>query len=163
MINKRLIIENYVISNKESLYRIAFAYAKNREDALDIVQDSILKAFKSSHNLKSPEAIKTWYYRILTHTAIDFMRKNKKYVLSDDNFISDDKGEFDNYENIDLKKALNMLTAEQRIIITLRFFEDLKLKEIAEITGENLSTIKSRLYKALKALKINIGDDYKYE
>lgn len=72
---KRKLIENYTIENKEKLYRIAFSYTKNKEDALDIVQESVLKALKSANTLKNPQYIKTWYYKILTRTAIDYIRK----------------------------------------------------------------------------------------
>ena len=68
---KRKLIENYTIENKEKLYRIAFSYTKNKEDALDIVQESVLKALKSANTLKNPQYIKTWYYKILTRTAIE--------------------------------------------------------------------------------------------
>ena len=48
---KRKLIENYTIENKEKLYRIAFSYTKNKEDALDIVQESVLKALKSANTV----------------------------------------------------------------------------------------------------------------
>ena len=57
-----------------------------------------------------------------------------------------------------LKRALDLLTYDQRVIITLRFFEDMKIKDIAEITGENINTVKTRLYKALEVLRINIEE-----
>ena len=73
---KRKLIENYTIENKEKLYRIAFSYTKNKQDALDIVQESVLKELKYANTLKNPQYIKTWYYKILTRTAIDYIRKN---------------------------------------------------------------------------------------
>lgn len=157
---KRKIIENYIIENKDKLYRIAYTYAKNKEDALDIVQESILKAFKSAHSLKNTDHIETWYYKILTRTAIDLIRKNSRCVPLDNDYVFDNQGKWDNYTDIDLEKAMNMLNYEQRIVITLRFFEDMKIKDIAEVTGENISTIKSRLYKALETLRISIKEDY---
>lgn len=157
---KRKIIENYIIENKDKLYRIAYTYAKNKEDALDIVQESILKAFKSAHSLKNTDHIKTWYYKILTRTAIDLIRKNSRCVPLDNDYVFDNQGKWDNYTDIDLEKAMNMLNYEQRIVITLRFFEDMKIKDIAEVTGENISTIKTRLYKALETLRISIKEDY---
>lgn len=159
---KRKIIENYIIDNKERLYRIAYAYVRNKDDALDIFQDSALKALKSYGSLKNSDNIKTWYYRIITNTAIDFMRKNNKFILiENEDLISECK--YDNYENIDLKRALYLLSYEQRVVVTLRFFEDMKIQDIADITGENLSTVKSRLYKALKVLKINLTEDNDYD
>lgn len=156
---KRKIIENYILENKDKLYRIAFTYTKNKDDALDIVQESILKAFKSAHTLKNTNHIKTWYYKVLTSTAIDYIRKNSKVIPISDQLIVDNEGKWDNYEDIDLKKALDLLTYDQRMVITLRYFEDMKIKDIAEITNENINTIKSRLYKALEILRINIKED----
>ena len=155
---KRKLIENYTIENKEKLYRIAFSYTKNKEDALDIVQESVLKALKSVNTLKNPQYIKTWYYKILTRTAIDYIRKNSKYIPLDTEYSAETVGKYDDYEDIDLKRALDLLTYDQRVIITLRFFEDMKIKDIAEITGENINTIKTRLYKALEVLRINIEE-----
>ena len=152
---KRKLIENYTIENKEKLYRIAFSYTKNKEDALDIVQES---ALKSANTLKNPQYIKTWYYKILTRTAIDYIRKNSKYIPLDTEYSAETVGKYDDYEDIDLKRALDLLTYDQRVIITLRFFEDMKIKDIAEITGENINTIKTRLYKALEVLRINIEE-----
>lgn len=156
---KRKLIENYTIENKEKLYRIAFSYTKNKEDALDIVQESVLKALKSANSLKNADYIKTWYYKILTRTAIDYIRKNSRYVTLDADYNSETNGKCDDYENIDLKRALDLLTYDQRVVITLRFFEDMKIKDIAEIVGENINTIKSRLYKALEILRINIEEN----
>ncbi len=59
-------------------------------------------------------------------------------------------------EYIDLYQALDKLPIKLKTVVLLRFFEDMKLEEIAQITCVNLSTVKSRLYKALKVLKINM-------
>ena len=92
---KRKLIENYTIENKEKLYRIAFSYTKNKEDALDIVQESVLKALKSANTLKTPQYIKTWYYKILTRTAIDYIRKNSKYIPLDTEYSAETEGKYD--------------------------------------------------------------------
>ena len=58
----------------------------------------------------------------------------------------------------DIKEALNTLEEKERTIIVLRFFEEKKLSEIAEIMNENVSTVKSKLYRALQKLKVELGD-----
>lgn len=150
---------DYFISNKESHYRLAFSYVKNVDDALDVVQESIYKAMSTSGALKRPDYLKAWFYKILVNTALDLLRKRKKLVVVDDealtNFAS---GAFDNYEEIDLQTALNSLPVQYRSVIVLRFFEDLKLEEIAIILDENISTIKTRLYKSLKILRVKMDD-----
>lgn len=156
MTDNRKIIEDYILDNKEKFYRLAFTYTKNKDDSLDVVHDAVLKALRFSETLKRPEYIKTWFYNILVHAAIDFIRKNKKYILTDDNMVLESNGEYDNYEDIDLKRTLDLLSYEQRLVISMRYFEDLKLQEIADILDENINTVKSRLYTALKLLKIEI-------
>lgn len=157
MKDNREIIEAYIIENKSRLYRLAFSYTKNKEDALDAVQDSIVKALKEYKSLKNTEYIKSWYYNILTHSAIDIMRKNKKYTLTDETYPFEKEGKWDNYEDMDLKRALDSLGAEYRIIISLRFFEDMKIKEISDILQLNVNTVKTRLYKALELLKLEVS------
>lgn len=156
MRKKQKIIENYILDNRNSFYRVAYSYTKNSEDALDVVQESIYKALKSVEGLKETNYIKTWFYNILIHTAIDYLRKNKKYVLENTENPFPEQGKYDSYEDIDIKNMLNILPPYQRMVIVLRYFEDLKLKEIAEVLDENISTVKNRLYKGLKSLKFEM-------
>mgnify|MGYP000148309010 FL=1 len=64
----------------------------------------------------------------------------------------------DHYEDIDLKRALDSLPDLYRSIVVLRYFEDLTLEEIAGILNENLSTVKTRLYKSLKLLRVEMSE-----
>ena len=64
----------------------------------------------------------------------------------------------DAYEAVDLKRALNRMTKEDKAVIELKYFEDLKLTEIAEVLGENVNTVKSRLYRGLRKLKVELSD-----
>jgi RNA polymerase sigma-70 factor (ECF subfamily) len=158
-INLEKQFEDYVIENKEKHYRIVYSYVKNVDDSLDIVQEAIFKAMVSLKKLKNPEYIKTWFYRILINSALDFLRKQKKLVVLDEGFMSSlDCGIVDKYADIDLHRALNELPYNYRIIVILRFFEDLKIEEISEILDENVNTVKTRLYKSLEKLRVNIND-----
>lgn len=152
-------LEEYVIENKEKHYRIAYSYVKNVDDALDIVQEAILKAIVSLDNLKNPEYMKTWFYRILINTSLDFLRKQKKIVVVDDESLSSyDSGKMDEYTDIDLYRTLDELPDNYRSIVVLRFFEDLKIEEIAELLNENVNTVKTRLYKSLDKLRVKMID-----
>lgn len=81
----------------------------------------------------------------------------KKFDSIDDEIFVQIQVE-DKYENIDLKRALNSMHAKDKAVIQLKYFEDLKLDEIAYILGEKLSTVKSRLYRGLKKLRCEIDD-----
>lgn len=151
---KEKLVVQYTLEYKEALYRLAYSYTKNESDALDVVQESIYKALASLEQLREPSYIKTWMYRIVVNTALDYIRKNKKYIYDENLMI--DEGKSDRYEDMDLKEALEALEEPYQSIVKLRYFEDLKINEIASVLGENENTIKTRLYKALKKLKVQI-------
>jgi RNA polymerase sigma-70 factor (ECF subfamily) len=156
---KRKKVEEFIIENRENFYRVAYSYVKNEQDALDIIQDSIYKALNSVEKLKEIKFIKTWFYRIVVNCSIDYLRKNKKYS----NFLEVEQLEkiecYEDHTNLDLKKNLDDLPEKYRIIIVLRFFEDLKIEEIAKILDENVNTVKTRLYQGLKKLRVNIESE----
>ena len=152
---KRTKVEKYIIDNKDSFYRIAYSYTKNEEDALDVVQEAMYKALYSVENIKEVNYIKTWFYKILVRTSIDFIRKYNNMTDID---LIDETGEYDKYTDLDLRRALEELPIEYKSIIILRFFEDLKIEEVAIILDENVNTVKTRLYTALKKLKLKIEE-----
>ena len=135
-------------------YCLAYSYVHNEADAYDIVQNGAYKALKGSHALKKPEYAETWVYRIMLNECFRYLKQPK--LLSYESIQDENKGELgyiDNaYENIELQQALDSLSAQDKAVIILRFFEDRKLEEIAEILEENVSTVKSRLYRSMKKL-----------
>lgn len=152
-------IADYIISNKEKYYRVAYSYVKNADDALDIMQESIYKAVAHVDSLQDINYINTWFYRIIVNTSIDFLRKQKKVIPVDNEVLASFVSETnDEYENFDLQKAMDDLPEKYKSVVVLRYFEDLKIEEIAEILNENTNTIKTRLYKALKLLRIKMND-----
>jgi RNA polymerase sigma-70 factor (ECF subfamily) len=152
-------IADHVMKYRENHYRLAYSYVKNAEDALDIVQESVYKAILYKDSLKNINYIRTWFYKILINTSLDFIRKNRKIkVVDEDNFEKLDSCTEDYYENFDLKSSLDDLPDKYRTVIILRYFEDMKIDEIAEILNENVNTVKTRLYKSLKILRIKMED-----
>lgn len=152
-----LLIEN----DQEKFYRVAYSYVKNREDALDIVHDAIVKALRSYGTLRNKEYAQTWFYRILINESISFLRKNRRLIpwedLSDTSFPSSaSPPDVLKDDHIDLYAAIDKLSPELKTIVVLHFFEDMKLSEVAEVTSTNLNTVKSRLYRALKNLKLDM-------
>lgn len=151
------LIENliqYIEQNEEKWYRVAYYYARNQEVAMDIVQEAITKALTKISSIKQAKFMKTWFYRILINTAIDETKRNKKnatFCLED---YQTEAIEEDFTTNIQLYEKINQLKPKLKTVILLRFFEDLKLSEIAQVTKTNENTIKSRLYQALDQLKV---------
>ncbi|MCC3375946.1 RNA polymerase sigma factor [Cohnella sp. REN36] len=150
----------FITENKENVYRLAYSYVKNAENALDIVQDSIQKAITASEFLKSESSMKSWFYRIVVNTSLDFLRKQKRIQLVDDMTLElHCPASEDVYHDIDLEKALEELPQAYRTVVVLRYFEDLKIEEIAEVLNENISTVKTRLYQALYKLRIKMSNE----
>lgn len=155
-IEKKLV--ECITDNKEAFYRLAYSYVKNENDAVDILQDSIQKAISSKRHIKSEQYIKSWFYRIVVNTSLDFLKKQKKLMFVDEEALESYADGVENqYSNIDLERALESLSLKYRSVIILRYFEDLKIEEVAEILNENPNTIKTRLTKALKLLRIQMA------
>ena len=149
----------FVENNQERFYRIAYTYVKSREDALDVIHDAIVKALQSYHTLRRPEYAKTWFYRILINECNSFLRKNRRLLSWEDGLAQQaSENLFDIYkdEYIDLYAAVKKLSPDMKTAVVLRFFEEMKLEEIAEITSTNLDTVKSRMRRALNYLKLDI-------
>ncbi len=146
--------------NQQKLYRIAYSYVRNKDNALDIIQEAVYKGYISYHKVRKPEYEKTWITKIVINTAIDFLRKNKKVVPMDMNiFETGVDSDIDHIgEKMAIENALENLTERQRTVVILRYFEDMKLKEIADILDEPISTIKSLLYRALKIMKLDLRE-----
>ncbi|GAA3649928.1 RNA polymerase sigma factor [Asaccharospora irregularis] len=149
---ENLINEN-LIKNYNKYYRLAYSYVHNESDAMDIVQEGAYKAILKSESLKSVEYIDTWIYRIMINEALGFLRKNKRESreIQEEDLISKDT-----YQDVDLRKSIDMLPPTERAIITLRYFEDLEISQIAEIVDENMNTVKTKLYRTLKKLQLKL-------
>ena len=140
------------------IYRLAYSYAANEQDALDIMQTAMVKALKA-RPIREPQYLGTWVYRIVVNTAIDWLRARNRLLPVDDEYLDGLAGNQDPPGDVDLQRALGQLSAELKTVVVLRFFEERKLQEIAEITGTNLNTVKSRLYRALQILRVKMEVD----
>ena len=153
MKNKDAVISEILTNDYAMFYRIAFSYVHSEADAQDIVQESAYKAIYHARKLKKPEFAKTWICRIVINEAISFLRRRKKEQTETlDRELAGREAE----DMTDLRKALAKLPPEEKTVIVLRYFEDMKLEEIAAVCEESLSTVKSRLYRTLKKLKLDL-------
>ena len=128
---------------------------KNKEKALDVVQESIYRAFKNYQKVREPQYLKTWFCRIIIHVSLDILKKEKNFIYNE-NIIEFCSGKEDE-EYIDLYAAIDGLDMESKMIVTLRFFEDMKIEDVAQVMQLNVSTVKSKLYRALQVLKKELG------
>lgn len=148
----------YIVENQNKIYRLAYSYVRNREDALDVVQNAVCKALENYGGIRNEGAVSTWFYRILVNESLLFIKERKRMTLGEtdqEEAHYEEKG-FEIQD--DLYDSINRLDGDTQTIIKLRFFEELSLKEIAQIMEMNLNTVKARLYRGLRQLKVNIQE-----
>lgn len=159
--SNRALIEQIILEKYNQYYRLAYSYVHNGADAADIVQNGAYKAIRSSHTLKQPEYAQTWIYRIMLNECFQCLKQSE--FLSYEDVRENDGNQIgyvqDNYTDVDLERALDELPDKDKAVVILRYFEDKKLEEIADILDENLSTIKSRLYRSMKKLRGILSDE----
>ena len=154
---------------RERLYRVAFRLTGSGEDALDVVQDTFVKVYKDIASWNERSAFYSWLYRVATNLAIDRLRRRKKDRELASGAAREIAGhERDTIEDLvearatehDLKRlahAVSALPEGQRTIVTLRHYEGLSLKEISDVRGVALSTVKSTLHQAFRSLQRALG------
>ncbi len=145
--------ENYITQNLDEVFRFAYMYTKNKEYAEDVISESIVRALSSAASLKKTEYVKTWFYRIVINTANTYMKKQGRTVNIEN---TSERSTEDDYSEINLGSMFSLLDDKLRIIVTMRYLEDMKIAEIAKVLGENENTVKTRLYKALKILRADL-------
>ena len=145
-----------VQDRREQLYRIAFCYVKDRQDALDIVGEAVCRGLTRLHQLRDPDRFDPWLNRIVVNAALDHLRRAgsrpscreelPRELPADDPALTPE-------DTLDLYAALDLLSPEERTCIILRFFEEYSFREMAEILELPESTVKSRLYRILQKLR----------
>lgn len=142
---------------QSKLYKIAFVYMKNEDDALDAIQDTIMKAVKALNNLKEPQYFNSWITKILINTCKTNYKKRVTTNLNIDDF-SDSLGydAIDYNDNSELYEALKTLKENDREIIIMRYMEDMALKDISRQKDMPLGTVKSIVSRSLKKLRISL-------
>lgn len=155
------LIEQIILERYHQYYRLAFGYTHHEADACDIVQNGAYKALRSCHTLKNPAVAETWVYRIMLNECFRYLKQPQflSYESIQEEIGTEIGVTEDSYENIDLQRALDALPAKDKAIVILKFFEDKKLEEIAEILEENINTVKSRLYRSIKKLHSALSAD----
>lgn len=149
--------ETYIAENLDSIYRFAYTFTKNQSDAEDVVNESVVKALQSLHLLRNTAFMGTWFYRIIVNTSLTALKKQNRVVYLDPAQVEEEVV-CDNFSDMDFDQLIQRLDPKYKSIIVLHFFEDKTLKEIAAILDENINTVKTRMYKALKLLRIEMEE-----
>lgn len=152
------LVERY----KAMVFTLAIRMVRNREEAEEIAQDAFVKAFRSLSKFKGDSKFSTWLYKIAYNLSIDSIKKQKRMVKSDliDEINEGDLGlEHDILSLIESKerkqiieKAIYLLSEDDRVIITLFYFEELSLQEISDVIEIKANAVKVKLHRSRKKL-----------
>jgi RNA polymerase sigma-70 factor, ECF subfamily len=155
------------------VYNMAYRLAGNRSDAEDLTQDAFYRAYRSFSDYEGDRPFENWIFRIVTRLFLDLLRNRRRRVRAvsydtpivrdggDDNLFFDMADQNPNPEeeilthsfSEELQKALNSLSAEQRLLVTLADVEGVPYKEIADMLDKPVGTIRSRLHRTHKLIR----------
>ncbi|NLT47744.1 MAG: sigma-70 family RNA polymerase sigma factor [Clostridiales bacterium] len=161
---------------KTKAYNTALRYLRDEEDAMDVLQESLIKVFRHLNKFKGDCKFDTWVYRIVVNTCNDFLRKNKNQRTNVSLYRTDEDGETmieipdtapTPSEVFDAKlttscvlNCLNEIPKEQKDIIILRDIQGFSYEEIGQILNCSMGTVKSRINRARQKLKQSILEQY---
>jgi RNA polymerase sigma-70 factor (ECF subfamily) len=168
--------QDTAMDHTDALYRTALRMTKNTKDAEDLVQETLLKAYRFFDRFEKGTNIKAWLFKIMMNIFInDYRQKSKKptsmsYEDVDDNYLfhqlkfqkadGRDPEEllFSRIFDDDVKRAIEELPDDFRIVVVLAFLEEFSYQEIAEIANLQLGTVKSRLHRGRKLLQKSLWE-----
>ena len=152
-----LIVKNY----SEKIYHHIRRFVYSHDDADDLTQEVFIKIWAALPSFRADAQLFTWIYRIATNESLNFLRKQKlRTILSLDSSdsILVKKLESDEHFNGDkiqtaLQKAIIKLPEKQRVVFNLRYYDEMKYEDIAEITGTSVGALKASYHHAYNKIK----------
>jgi len=158
-----LIVRKY----QERIYWHIRRIVITHEDADDVTQNTLIKAWKGLNNFKAKSQLYTWLYRIATNESISFLNKKKKRFFISINDIehelalsleSDEQYSGDEIQ-LTLQKAILTLPEKQRLVFNMRYYDELKYDEISEILETSVGALKASYHHAVKKIETYIQED----
>jgi RNA polymerase sigma-70 factor, ECF subfamily len=137
---------------EKPIYNFIFRMIGDRDEAMDLCQDSFLKAFRELRTLKDPDRFSAWLYRIAHNSCFSMLRRDRGKTFVE--LMPDDHSARSPIEvQLAVEKALQQLPEDQREVVILKVYQNLKFEEIALIQDAPVSTVKSRLYMGFEKLR----------
>jgi RNA polymerase sigma factor (sigma-70 family) len=137
--------------HEDTLYRTAYAYLKNEHDAVEAIQELTYRALKKIHTVKEPTYIATWFVRIIINICLDMKKKQGKFVYNQNVEIAST-----DHQPFEMADIIASLPIEQQELVYLKYFQDMKNADIAQLKQIPEGTVKSRLHTTLKRLRVLI-------
>ena len=145
--------EKLLLQYKSYLYKVAYTYVKDKQVALDILQETSFKAWLNIHTLKDEEKFKPWITKILVNTALNYIKKESKVIyMEDENSIIYSEKSISIEQKLDLYDAIDLLKPKYKTVIILKYFDDMKIEDISYVLNIPENTVKSHLKRAKESL-----------
>ena len=156
-----------VRKHQERIYWHIRRMVITHEDADDVTQNTLIKAWKGLHNFKEESQLYTWLYRIASNESITFLNKKKKRFFISMNDVefelsqaleSDEQYSGDEIQ-LTLQKAILTLPEKQRLVFNMRYYDELKYADISKILGTSEGALKASYHHAVKKIENYIKED----
>lgn len=150
-----------ILAEKEAYYRLAYSYMGNEADAMDVLEEMIVRLYERIGQLKKEESFYSWSKTILVNQCKRSLKRNNKVIpigdQPDENKEQSSCAGTADYrqveDQLDLQAVLTHLNADQREAIQLKYYHDLDYGSIAAMTRVSTGTVKSRIYQGLQKLR----------
>ena len=147
---------------KDMVFTLSYKMIKNREQAEEVCQDAFVKVYRSLDTFKSESKFSTWVYKITYNTCLDHLKKynNKNSLVSFEDLSGEQLKTIENIldgtdqaeRNQKIQDCLHLLPPQEAFLLTLYYFDDLTIEEIAKVIATNANNIKIKLFRSRKNL-----------
>ncbi|MCK5847088.1 MAG: RNA polymerase sigma factor [Bacteroidales bacterium] len=149
---------------KDLIFTLCYRIIKDKENAEEAAQDTFIKAYKSLSKFKGESKFSSWIYRIAYNTSLDKLKHLKRQIQTVNNIDINELNNNNIEQALDIlesnelkdqiKNSIKKLNSEDAFILTLYYYEDLSMQEIAKITGHKANSIKVRIHRSRQKLML---------
>ncbi len=165
--SKNFAFNQLVRKYQEKIYWITRKMVIDHDDANDLTQNVFIKVWKNLDKFKGTSQLYTWIYRIATNECLTFLKKKRRrFFVSVTDVENELSNKIDASHHIDgdeialkLEKAVLTLPDKQRLVFNMKYFEELKYQQIAEITDTSVGSLKASYHHAVKKIEEILSHD----
>lgn len=136
--------------NRSALYNTAVIITKNEQDALDAISEAVLSCWENIPFLKNESNFKTWLTRIVINKCYDIIRDRSHFAFVEGH---DEGRDEDKSTRLEVEEYLERLNYNEKLVLTLFYFDDYSIKQISEILGISQAAVKTRLNRSRNRFK----------
>ena len=149
-------------ANHEYIYKMAYIYTGNKQDALDILQEAAAQSVRAIRTLREPQFFLTWFCKIMIRQTGKLFknRQHEVFIEEPSDWGSQENGGTQLGVSVDLLKAVLSLEDRYRVVVQLYYYQDFSIREISRLLQMKEGTVKTNLSRGREQLRQILGDDY---